>query len=96
MPETFGNRAVGSTVQSCPLAHPTPKPKPVHWVEIQLLGEDDSPISWEEYEITLPEGAKIRGYVDQDGRARVENIAEPGNCVITFPRLDEEAWMPLK
>jgi hypothetical protein len=97
MAEIFTNSEVGSPVGSCsPAAEPQPKPKPVHWIEIQLVGEDNSPISWEEYEVTLPQGEKVRGYVDEKGSARVENIAVPGTCVITFPRLDMEAWTPVK
>jgi hypothetical protein len=96
MPETFNDQPVGSAVQSCPQAQSTPQPKPVHWIEIQLVGLDARPVSWEEYEITLPTGAKVRGYVDGRGRARVDNIADAGTCQITFPRLDKDAWAPLK
>jgi hypothetical protein len=96
MSESFSNSAVGSPVVPCPLAESSPKPKPVHWIEIQLIGEDGSPVPWEEYAITLPDGNKVRGYVDQHGRARVENIAEFGTCVVTFPQLDREAWEPPK
>ena len=42
----FGQAGVGDPVLPCSLP---PKPaKPLYWIEIELVGEDDSPISWEE------------------------------------------------
>jgi hypothetical protein len=81
---------IGAICQPC-----TPPPPPLktdHWLEIELIGEDNGPIGWEEYQVTLPDGANVRGYVDGHGLARVENIAQPGDCSITFPRLDRRAW----
>lgn len=96
MADTFGAEPVGSAVQPCSQqTTTTTTPKPVHWIEIQLLGADNRPVTWEEYEITLPSGAKVRGYVDGQGRARVNNIPDAGTCQITFPRLDKDAWAPL-
>lgn len=57
-----------------------------------MVGEDGKPICWEEYNITLPNGQLVRGYLDDRGMAKVENIPNPGTCTVTFPRLDEEAW----
>ena len=85
----FGDRPVGSPVQPCPLKQTS---QPQHWVEIQLLGEDDSPLPDEEYEITLPNGDVVRGYLDEHGLARIEMIRSAGECQICFPRLDREAW----
>jgi type VI secretion system secreted protein VgrG len=61
------------------------------WIEIELVDEQDRPIPGERYIITLPDGAEIRGSLDQNGFARVDNI-EPGVCRITFPELDGMAW----
>jgi hypothetical protein len=40
----------------------------------------------------LPNGDEARGYLDANGWARIESIASPGECLITFPGLDESAW----
>ena len=66
----------------------------VHWVEIELIGEDDRPIPGARYEIKDPDGRTHRGRLDGDGRARVSGIKSAGGCEITFPELDEEAWEP--
>jgi hypothetical protein len=86
----FSSSEIGAVVQPC-----SAPPRPVktdHWVEIELIGEDDSPIAWEEYRVTLPDGVNVKGYVDSEGLARVENIEQPGNCSIAFPRLDRRTW----
>lgn len=93
MPETFGSGEAGEIIQPCALGK-EPKPKPVHWIEIELVGEDGSPIPWFEYEVTLPDGSLVRGYLDEDGRARVENIENPGTAQVSFITLDQEAWRP--
>lgn len=61
------------------------------WIEIEMVGEDDKPIVGEAYRIKLPEGSVVEGTLDDKGFARVDGI-EPGNCQITFPNLDCEAW----
>ena len=92
MAEEFGSREVGSAVLVC---SEEANVRPVHWIEIRLLGEDDSPIPNEAYRIELPDGSVATGYLDEKGLARVENIETPGNCKITFPELDRDAWEPL-
>ncbi|MEA2544597.1 MAG: hypothetical protein QOH35_5963 [Acidobacteriaceae bacterium] len=85
----FGKKAVGATTTPCPLQQQS------HWIEIELLGEDDSPIPGEAYRIKLPDGSIVSGTLDAKGGARVENISEPGACQITFPALDRGAWEPI-
>ena len=64
------------------------------WIEIELVGEDEQPISGERYRVTLPDGKTAsEGTLDENGLARVDGI-EPGDCKITFPNLDKEAWEP--
>jgi hypothetical protein len=63
-----------------------------HWLEFELVGEDDLPLPWEEYLVILPDGTRTSGYLDQNGSARLENIAQAGTCRISFPNLDGEAW----
>jgi type VI secretion system secreted protein VgrG len=61
------------------------------WVEIELMDEADNPVAGEKYKITLPDGRVKTGTLDQNGFARVEGI-DPGNCEVTFPNLDKDAW----
>lgn len=61
------------------------------WIEIELVGEDDKPIPGEKYRVTLPDGTVDEGTLDEKGWARIEGFDE-GDCKITFPDLDKEAW----
>ena len=89
----FGEEEVKEAVQPC-AGSKTWKPKKKHWIQIELLYEDDnSPVRKEEYCITLPDGSEVRGYTDGGGRAYVP-LDKPGNCQITFPNLDKDAWKP--
>ena len=63
------------------------------WIEVELVGEDDKPIPGEKYEITLPDDTVATGTLDDKGFARIDGI-EPGDCKISFPNLDKEAWEP--
>jgi hypothetical protein len=66
--------------------------KKTAWIEIELVGEDGEPIAGEAYRITLADGTVASGSLDEKGLARLEGI-EPGTCKITFPNLDQEAWV---
>ena len=68
---------------------------PAHAIELELVGEDDEPIPFARYEIELPNGDRRHGRLDRSGRAEVRNIREPGQCRVSFPDLDEEAWEPV-
>lgn len=72
--------------------HAAPQAEAVHWVEIELLGDDGRPVPGESYEIRLPNGGFDRGELDENGCARVEDIPTSGPCRISFPRLDRDAW----
>jgi type VI secretion system secreted protein VgrG len=66
-----------------------------HWIEIELVYENaGEPVPGEEYCIEMPDGAKVRGMLNQKGWARVNFIKDPGNCKISFPGLDQDAWEP--
>jgi hypothetical protein len=88
----FSDSPAGSVVQSCPLRE---NPKPVHWIEIQLIGEDNKPIPWMEYKIELASGDVATGYLDEHGLARVDGIEQTGICKVSFPDLDKDAWEPV-
>jgi type VI secretion system secreted protein VgrG len=65
--------------------------QPLGWIEIEMIGEDGSPIAGERYEVKLPDGSVSTGTLDGNGLARIEGF-EPGNCEISFPDLDQDAW----
>ena len=67
----------------------------VHWIQIELVGEDDCPIPGEAFRIALPDGRVVTGSLDDEGKARVENIINAVYCQISFPNLDKDAWEPL-
>ena len=67
--------------------------KKTGWIEVALVGDDGKPVPGEAYSITLPDGTVATGTLGADGTARVEGF-NPGNCQITFPNLDQEAWEP--
>jgi hypothetical protein len=92
MTKKFGARALGSSVQACPLADPQ---VPMHWIEIELVGEDDKGVPYESFRVRLPNGGEVEGYLDEQGKARLSNITEPGLCQVCFPNLDTAAWVPL-
>jgi hypothetical protein len=64
----------------------------VHWIEIELVDMAGAPVPSERYEISTPDGAKVSGRLGSDGRARVDGIEKPGECEISFPDLDRDAW----
>jgi hypothetical protein len=99
MSQTFGTNQVGSICVPCPgtaqdWIHANPDTDDLldHWIEIELVGEDDAPIPREHYCITLPDGVEVHGYLDSHGRARVVGIESGGDCKITFPDLDGRIW----
>jgi type VI secretion system secreted protein VgrG len=64
------------------------------WIEIVLKDSDGNPVPGERYRVTLPDGTTLdEGTLDDKGFARVDNI-DPGNCKVTFPRLDGRTWRP--
>lgn len=86
MPDTFSDSPVGDPVKPCPLLeHPT------HWIEIELLGEDNKPIPWAAYRAALSDGTIVEGALDDQGFARIDGQSATGNCLITFPDLDKNA-----
>jgi hypothetical protein len=65
---------------------------PLHWIEIELLGEDGVPIQGEAYRVICPDGRIVEGCLDENGYARVGGIVGGRNCRVGFPRLDGDAW----
>jgi hypothetical protein len=77
-----------------PLGPPSSRPDAeLSWVEIELLDEEGLPVAGRSYVLELPDGATRSGSLDSRGRAMVRGIA-PGQCKVTFPDLDRDAWSP--
>lgn len=69
--------------------------EPTTWIEIELVGEDDSPVPGESYRVKLPDGSVVEGTLDTEGCARVSGFSKGGPCEISFPYLDQDAWEEL-
>jgi len=61
-----------------------------HWLGILLKDEDGNPMPFEEYRVKLPDGKVVTGWLDKEGKARVEGIPKGGQCDVTFPRIHEK------
>ncbi len=68
--------------------------KKTTWIALELVGEDDKPITGELYEVKVSDGRLYRGSTDHLGKGKVPGIPE-GTCKICFPNLDQEAWEEL-
>ena len=66
-------------------------PKKKSWIIVSLETEDGKPVPGEAYRIETSDGKIRTGSLDHKGKAHVKGI-EPGNCKVTFPNLDQEAW----
>lgn len=76
-----------------PPAAAQPAEAPIqHWIEIELVGEDDKPIPHEAYRVELPDGSVAEGRLDAAGFARLDRLQSSGLCRISFPALDRSAW----
>ena len=62
------------------------------WIEVQLIGEDGQPVPGVSYAITLPDGTKREGTLDDQGLVRLDGIPA-GSCQVSFPALDQDAWI---
>ena len=61
------------------------------WIEIKLEDTDGNPVPRIRYEVVLPTGELRRGYLDQDGFARIDAIPD-GQCQVSFPDYDYSSW----
>ena len=77
------DRAMGSACEECTAKQ--------HWLEVVLVGEDAAGISGAEYLVITPDGREHSGVTDAKGVGRLQNIP-PGQCRITFPKLDRDVW----
>lgn len=61
------------------------------WVEIVLVDMEGNPLPGVKYRIELPGGEIKEGQLNSYGQAAFYEL-DPGNCKITFPELDQDAW----
>jgi hypothetical protein len=87
MPDEYAKLPPGEVVQPCSRVDAKK-----FWIEVELIGEDGTPVSWEEYRVRLPDGTLASGLLDQDGWTRIDGIPAAGACQICFPKLDQGAW----
>lgn len=61
------------------------------WIEILLVDLEGKPVPNARYRITLPDGSVREGRLNEHGQAGYFKI-ESGECKVTFPDLDKDAW----
>jgi type VI secretion system secreted protein VgrG len=70
---------------------PKPEDQPVSWIELKFIDEEGNPVPGEGYEVVEADGTTHTGTLDEYGKAHVP-LLKPGNCKVSFPRLDQGAW----
>jgi type VI secretion system secreted protein VgrG len=63
------------------------------FVGIQLVDKQGNPVPGARYRIVLPDGKRVEGVLDSEGKARVDGI-DPGTCQVSFPDIDGREWGP--
>jgi type VI secretion system secreted protein VgrG len=61
------------------------------WIKIKMVNEAGEPVPGVRYRVTTPSGRVASGTLNKEGKAEVKGI-DPGNCQVTFPDLDKDAW----
>lgn len=69
-----------------------PCPLTDHWIEVELVDQFGHPVPNEEFVVVLPDGQEVRGYLDQNGWARLAPLETGGTCSVSFPNLDSTIW----
>ncbi len=71
--------------------HKEGDPTKTSWIKLKLIDEAGKPVPGEAYKVKTSDGRTASGTLDEKGEAEVKGI-EPGNCEVTFPNLDKNAW----
>lgn len=80
-------------IEATPPAESPPPPKETTtWIAIQLRNKKGDAVAFKRYRIELPDGSRREGMLDAKGLARVDGIAEPGTCQVSFPDFDATEW----
>ena len=91
--QNMSRAPAGSPVQSCgsPPADTVVSPEKKSWIAIELVDEDNKPVPYEDYRVTLPDGTPIEDSLDDKGRSKITGI-DPGTCKVSFPNRDGKDW----
>ncbi|NVB41979.1 hypothetical protein G6O69_29400 [Pseudenhygromyxa sp. WMMC2535] len=65
-----------------------------HWIEIELLDDEDQPVVGERCRVVLPDEREVYTQTDRDGLIRIDPTVA-GMCQVYFPDLDHDAVAPL-
>lgn len=65
-----------------------------HSVEIELVDADGNPVPGEPVRIKLPDGTVRTLTLDEQGKAHVTGIEQPGTCLVCFYKRDASVWAP--
>jgi len=71
---------------------PPPEKKPEEdWIEVVLMDDNDppQPVAGAAYRLELEDGRVIEGYLDNDGKARVDGVPKGIKAKVSFPEYDE-------
>lgn len=63
-------------------------PEQLTWIGIELRDENDEPVAGAKYRVQLVDRTTRDGNLDEQGRARIEDIPE-GACTVRFPGLED-------
>ena len=74
---------------------PAVEPVATHFLEIELVDEDGQPVPNERYRVTFANGTVQEGRLNANGLASFPNLQSDGECQVSFPALDQEAWAPV-
>lgn len=68
-----------------------PTEQKTSWIEMELRDDEGNPVAFERCRIKTTDGRVIERSTGEDGVLHIHGI-KPGDCEITFPNLDKEAW----
>jgi hypothetical protein len=68
-----------------------PCPETKTWVEVHLVDAEQQPVPGAHYKIELPDGSRMEGNLDDEGKVRFDSII-PGTCKVAFPEIDAKEW----
>lgn len=65
-----------------------------HSVMIELVDAEGNPVPGEPFRIKLPDGTIRSLTLDDEGKAHVTGIEQPGTCEVCFYKRDAAIWAP--
>ena len=65
-----------------------------HWIEFQLVDQDNNPVPGEPYKVRLPDKSIFTGTLNNEGKVRFDCIIA-GQASISFTGLDKPEWWGL-